>query len=93
MKVLSLLVLIVVLTLAAAPAFAAEDGNSAVPKMCKGLQESAPEIFDWYYTSLGDCVSDLTNRQDDVAHRCQLDYFLDYYGYESTGECVSAMRT
>lgn len=93
MKGLSILVLVIALILAVAPAAATEDGNSSAPEMCKFFQDSAPEVFDFFYSSLGDCVSDLTERQDDPAKWCQLDYVRDYYGYGSVGECVSTMRS
>lgn len=92
-RITKLALLLIALMIAAAPIAAAEDGNSAAPEMCKFFHESAPEVFDYFYSSLGDCVSYLTDRQDDVAHWCQLDYFRDFFGYDSVGECVGTLRT
>lgn len=93
MKKLGLIIVMFALILSAGVSYAAEDGNSSAPEMCKFFQDSAPETFDFFHDSLGDCINDLTEPQNDPAVLCQLDYFRAYYGYDSVGECVSTMRT
>lgn len=93
MKKLIVFALLIALVVVAAPVAAAEDGNRSATMACKAHQEYAPEIFYLFYQSLGDCVSDLVESQEDVAERCKLDYVLDYYGFKNVGECVAEMRT
>ena len=88
-------VLVTAILMVALPADTAQ-ADPGPTQYCKWLAESYPWLFDLFYKNHGDCVSDLTYRNDWAPQTCKYlqeywPWYFDAY-WKNLGDCVSDFR-